>query len=266
MIGAVIGDIAGSRFEFENYRAKDFELMNRDCFFTDDTVMSLAICRALLKTKPDRSDLSQLAISSMQEIGRHYPTCGYGERFYHWMFSDDPRPYNSFGNGSAMRVSGCGYVAESLEDARKLAVAVTEVTHNHPEGIKGAEATAVAVYLARTGADMTTIREHIEANYYKIDFTLDEIRPTNAFNETCQDTVPQALAAFFESTSFEDAVRNAVSVGGDSDTLAAITCGIAEAYFGVPSALRAEAETFLDERTLGLLREFEARYPGKQAD
>ena len=249
MSGPVSGDIAGSRFEFDNCRSKDFELMNHDCFFTDDTVMSLALCHALLNMKPDRSDLGRLAVSSMQDVGRHYQDCGYGGRFQCWMFSSDPRPYNSFGNGSAMRVSGCGYVAQSLEDAKALSGAVTEVTHNHPEGLKGAEATAVAVYLARTGADMETIRKHIEENYYKIDFTLDEIRPTYAF---------------FESTSFEDAVRNAISVGGDSDTLAAITCGVAEAYYGVPTALRAKAESYLDERLLALLREFETRYPGKE--
>jgi len=164
---------------------------------------------------------------------------------------------------AAMRVSGCGYVANSLEKVKALSRAVTEVTHNHPEGLKGAEATAVAVYLARTGKTKDEIRKYITENYYPIDFTLDEIRETYRFNETCQDTVPQAMEAFFESTDFEDAIRNAISVGGDSDTLAAITGSIAEAYYGVPEDIRNRAEEFLDDRLSGILKEFEQRFPAK---
>lgn len=147
MIGAIIGDIVGSRFEWDNHRSKDFELLTYKCFFTDDSVMSLAICDALMSCKRDYRDLGDQAVKSMQVIGRHYPNCGYGERFYKWMYSDTPQPYNSFGNGAAMRISACGYVANSIEEARLLSHKVTAVTHNHPEGIKGAEATAVAVYL-----------------------------------------------------------------------------------------------------------------------
>lgn len=263
MIGAIIGDIVGSRFEWNNHRSKDFDLLPHQCFFTDDSVMSLAVCDALMRCRPDFSDLSEQAVHSMQEIGRPYPNCGYGGAFHKWMYSDNPHPYNSYGNGAAMRVSGCGYVGKSLEEVRLLSKAVTEVTHNHPEGIKGAEATAVAVYLARTGKSLVEIQDYITKNYYPIDFTLNSIRDSYRFNETCQNTVPQALEAFFESTDFEDAIRNAISIGGDSDTLAAITGAIAEAYYGVPVSIRKLALTFLDKRLLKILMDFESFYPAK---
>ncbi|MGN0741489.1 MAG: ADP-ribosylglycohydrolase family protein [Candidatus Fimadaptatus sp.] len=256
MIGAIIGDIVGSRFEWDNCLSKDFELFAPECSVTDDSIMTLAIAKALMESLPDRSDLSVQAVRWMQLVGRPYRGCGYGGRFFDWMYSDDPKPYNSFGNGAAMRVSPCGFAARSLDEARRLARAVTEVTHNHPEGIKGAEATAVAIYLARTGSSMSDIRRAM-AGYYDLDFTLNDIRDTYQFNETCQGTVPQALTAFFESTGFEDAIRNAISIGGDSDTLAAITGGIAEAYYGVPDALREQAMGYLDEFLAGILVEAE---------
>ena len=259
VIGAIIGDIVGSRFEWNNHRSKDFELFTGECFATDDSIMTLAIGKALMESKSGWSDLGEQAVRCMQEVGRPYPRCGYGGRFWDWMYSDHPKPYNSFGNGAAMRVSACGFVARSLEEAKALSKAVTEVTHNHPEGLKGAEATVVAIYMARTGSTIEEIRDVIDQEYYPIDFTLDEIRDTYAFNETCQDTVPQALEAFFESNSFEDAIRNAISVGGDSDTLAAITGGIAEAYYGVPADLRDMAETYLDNRLLSILHRYENR-------
>ncbi len=266
MIGAIIGDIVGSRFEWHNHRSKDFDLMPSACFFTDDSIMSLAVCDALMKSRPDWKNLSDQAVHSMQEIGRPYPNSGYGGSFYHWMYSDDPKPYGSYGNGAAMRVSGCGYAANSLEEAKALAKAVTEVTHNHPEGIKGAQATAAAVYLARTGKSLEEIRDYITQNYYPIEFTLDSIRDTYRFNETCQNTVPQALEAFFESTDFEDAIRNAISIGGDSDTLAAITGSVAEVYYGVPASIREQALTFLDKPLRKVLTDFESLYPPKQED
>lgn len=261
MLGAIIGDIVGSRFEWNNYRAKDFDFLNHKCFFTDDSIMTLAVCKALLECNGDYSDLGAKAIYYMQQIGRPYPDSGYGGSFYGWIYSNDPKPYNSFGNGAAMRVSACGYVANSIEEVKILSCKVTEISHNHPEGIKGAEATAVAVFLARTGKNILEIRDYINDNYYPMNFTLDEIRPTYKFNETCQETVPQALMAFFESTDFEDAIRNAISIGGDSDTLAAITGGIAEAYYGIPTSIRKHAMTFLDERLLSVLAEFENKYP-----
>lgn len=257
MIGAIIGDIVGSRFEWNNHRSKDFELFTPECFATDDSIMTLAIGRAIMESKPDWSDLGAQAVRCMREVGRPYPHCGYGGRFYGWMYSDDPQPYNSFGNGAAMRVSACGFAAKSLGEAKLLSKLVTEVTHNHPEGIKGAEATAVAIYMARTGCSMEEIREAIDREYYPMDFTLDGIRASYRFNETCQDTVPQALTAFFESTGFEDAIRNAISIGGDSDTLAAITGGIAEACYGVPESLRAKAVEYLDERLGSIYCDFE---------
>lgn len=259
MIGAIIGDIVGSRFEWDNHRSKEFELFTGDCFATDDSIMTLAIGKALMESQSSWNDLGDQAVRCMQEVGRPYPRCGYGGRFRDWIYSDHPKPYNSFGNGAAMRVSACGFVAHSLEEAKALSRAVTEVTHNHPEGLKGAEATVVAIYMARTGSTIEEIREVIDQVYYPMNFTLDEIRDTYAFNETCQDTVPQALEAFFESTSFEDAIRNAISVGGDSDTLAAITGGIAEAYYGVPDSLKQQALVYLDERLLKIYTAFQSK-------
>lgn len=263
MLGAIIGDIVGSRFEWNNNRSKQFEFLTYKCSVTDDSIMSLAIAKALLESKADYSDLSENAVKYMQEIGRHYPDCGYGGQFRKWIFSDDPKPYGSYGNGAAMRVSACGFVGNSLEETKQLSKAVTIVTHNHPEGLKGAEATAVAIFLARTGKSLLEIRDYITKNYYSLDFTLDGIRDNYEFNESCQDTVPQALEAFFESKNFEDAIRNAISIGGDSDTLAAITGGIAEAYYGIPTEIRKHALTFLDERLLKILVEFENKYPSK---
>lgn len=261
MLGAIIGDIVASRFEWNNHRDKDFEFLTYKCFPTYDSVMSLAIAQAILVSKPNHSDLSKNAIECMQSVGRNYPDCGYGGSFYNWMFSDNPKPYNSYGNGAAMRVSPAGFAATSLEEAKELSRLVTEVTHNHPEGIKGAEATAVAIYLAKSGSSILEIRDYINDNYYPMNFTLDDIRDTYKFNETCQDTVPQALQAFFESTDFEDAIRNAISIGGDSDTLAVICGGVAEAYYGIPTDIRKHALTFLDQKLMQLLILFENKYP-----
>lgn len=256
MIGAIIGDIVGSRFEWNNIKSKDFDLFTAGCFFTDDSVMTIAVADALIRANGNLEILSEYAVESMQLIGRPFPDCGYGGSFYHWMYSDNPKPYGSYGNGAAMRVSACGFTAKSLEEAKALSKAVTEVTHNHPEGIKGAEATAVAIYLARSGYSIEEIQQHISSKYYPMDFTLDEIRDTYEFNETCQDTVPQALKAFFESLDFEDAIRNAISIGGDSDTLAAITGGIAEAYYGVPQDIKDKALNYLDEDLLQIVNRF----------
>lgn len=260
MIGAIIGDIVGSRFEWKNNRSKEFELFHDRCEATDDSIMSLAIAKAILDCNGDYTNLGKNAIHCMQEIGRPYPYCGFGGMFYSWIYSDDPKPYNSFGNGAAMRVSACGFAAKSMKEAIALSKAVTEVTHNHPEGLKGAEATVVAIYMARTGKTIQQIRKHINKHYYPMNFTLDEIRDTYEFNETCQRTVPQAIMAFLESTSFEDAIRNAISIGGDSDTIAAITGGIAEAYYGVPSEIRSRAMEYLDERLTKILSDFEKAF------
>lgn len=261
MLGAIIGDIVGSRFEWNNIKTKEFDFLTYACEFTDDSVMSLAVAKAMLDCGNNYNNLGSFAVKAMQEVGRPYPNCGYGGMFRQWMYSDNPKPYNSFGNGAAMRVSACGFAANTLDEAILLSRKVTEVTHNHPEGIKGAKVTAVCIFLARAGNSILEIRDYVDKHYYPMNFTLDGIRSGYKFNETCQDTVPQAIMAFLESTSFEDAIRNAVSIGGDSDTLAAITGGIAEAYYGIPTEIRKHALTFLDERLLNILNAFESKYP-----
>jgi len=268
MIGAIVGDIVGSRFEFNNYRNKNFELFTGDCKVTDDSIMTLAVAKAVMearrirKSAPDGCDseyyaaAERLAVKYMQQIGRRYPNCGYGGRFIHWVFSDTPQPYNSFGNGAAMRISPVGFASETEEEVIRLSRAVTGVTHNHPEGIKGAEAVAMAIFMARNGYSKKEIRDRIVKDYYSLDFTIDEIRSTYEFNETCQNTVPQAIEAFLEAESFEDAIRTAVSVGGDSDTIAAITGSIAEAYYGVPEDVKNRALTYLDVDLRNILEEW----------
>ena len=263
MLGAIIGDIVGSRFEFHNRKRKDFELLAPGCRPTDDSVMILAVAEALMGGWADEAELSRRAVESMQRLGRRYPDCGFGGMFERWIHSGDPRPYGSYGNGAAMRVSPVGFYARSEDEVKRLSRAVTAVSHDHPEGLRGAEAAAMAIHLARNGADREQIRARIERDYYRIDFTLDEIRPSYRFDVSCQGSVPQALEAFFESESFEDAIRSAVSIGGDSDTIAAIAGGVAGAYYGVPHAIREQAEGYLDERLLGILTEFERRYPPK---
>jgi type I restriction enzyme M protein len=261
LLGAIIGDIVGSRFEWDNIKTKDFDFLNYKCELTDDSVMTLAVAKAILAAGTDIGKLSGLTVKYMREIGRKYPDCGYGGMFGQWMVSDIMGAYNSFGNGAAMRVSACGFAAKNLDEAKLLSRKVTEVTHNHPEGIKGAEAAVVCIVLAREGKNILEIRDYVNQHYYPMNFTLDGIRDSYRFNETCQETVPQAIMAFLESTGFEDAIRNAVSIGGDSDTLAAITGGIAEAYYGIPVKIRKHALTFLDERLLKILTEFESKYP-----
>jgi hypothetical protein len=201
----------------------------------------------------------------MQEIGRKYPDCGYGGNFGKWIFDNNPKPYDSFGNGAAMRVSPCGFIARTEDEAKLLSQKVTEVSHNHPEGLKGAEAVSVLIFLARNGATKDEMFERIVRDYYALNFTLDEIRKSYQFNETCQGTVPEAIKAFLDSLSFEDAIRNAINIGGDSDTLAAITGSIAEAYYGVPFDLKSKAHVFLDKELRGYLREWEKYFKKTQA-
>lgn len=234
MYGAIIGDIVGSKYEFGNIKTKDFPLFSEGCSFTDDTVMTVAVASALLKSRETGCDFGKALVAEMQRFGRAYPfpQGGYGARFSAWLRQDDPQPYHSFGNGSAMRVSPCGLLAKTLEEALSLAEQSAAVTHNHPEGIKGAQATAAAIFLAKSGWSKDAIGGYICDHFYPLNQTLDEIRPDYGFDETCQGSVPQALTAFLESTSFEDAIRNAVSLGGDSDTLGAITGSVAWAFYG----------------------------------
>ena len=244
MYGAILGDIIGSPFEFDRGdKTKDFKLFSRRSHFTDDSVMTLAVCEALLKVGQDATvkEIEDAVISSMQSWGRRYPHAGYGGYFRRWLTACHPEPYNSFGNGSAMRVSAVGWLYDSLENTRTVAKATANVTHNHPEGIKGAEATASAIFMARNGSSKEEIKKYIENEFhYDLNRTLDEIRPSYHMDETCQKTVPEAIIAFLEAKDFEDAIRNAVSLGGDTDTLGAITGSIAEAYYGIPEWLMTE--------------------------
>lgn len=251
MLGAITGDIVGSVYEFDNLKSKDFPFWGEECDFTDDSVMTIAVgnvCRMLLRNKqhekPEecwRSSFSQ----EMHRMGNQYSGRGYGGRFLVWLQSDDPRPYNSLGNGSAMRVSPVSFCAKSLDECLQLARLSAEPTHNHPEGILGAQAAASAGWLARHGSSKADIRRYIEENYYPLNFTLDGIRENYRFNAICRDTVPQAIVAFLEADGFEDTIRNAISIGGDSDTLAAIAGGIAEAYYGIPEDTAKKAMSYL---------------------
>lgn len=236
MIGAIAGDIIGSVYEHHPIKTKDFPLFQAQSRFTDDTVLTCAVAHAIL------TGCSYL--ESIREIGRRYPGAGYGEAFIGWLYSDDPHPYNSWGNGSAMRVSPVGFAFPTEDEVLLQARLTAEISHNHPEGIKGAQATALAVFLARTGHAKEQIRDRITQQFgYALDRNVSDIRPSYFFDVSCQGTVPEAIIAFLDSESYEDAVRNAISFGGDSDTLACITGGIAEAFYGgAPDEIRAEVE------------------------
>lgn len=257
LMGAICGDVIGSIYEFDPVKHKDFVLFSELSEFTDDTVMTLAVAKSLIEINAheDVDAFRRVLIATMHEFGKRYPYAGYGGRFLHWLESGSQEPYNSCGNGSAMRVSAVGWYARSLEEAERLAKVSAEVTHNHPDGIAGAVATAGAIYLLRTGADKDAIREYV-SKFYDLNFTIDEIRPTYDF-EPCNDrTVPQSVVAFLESESYEDAIRNTVSLGGDADTMGAITGAIAEAYYGIPEELEETAMSYLDDYLLDVCDEF----------
>ncbi len=253
MLGAIAGDIIGSRFEHAQIKSKEFELFNRLSTFTDDTVHTIAVADTLL-SNASYSD-------KLREYFRYYPHAGYGDRFRRWGRSRKPAPYGSFGNGAAMRVSPVAWYYDSLEEVLQAALYSAEITHNHPEGIRGAQAVAGAIFHARQGADMSQIRDYIQDNYgYDLSRSLNEIRPGYQFDDTCQGSVPQAILAFLESTDFEDAVRNAISLGGDSDTLACIAGSIAEAYYGgVPELIAHETIKRLDNRLKFVYQRFMSR-------
>lgn len=257
MIGAVIGDIVGSRFEFNNLRSKKFKFLHEDCFFTDDTVMTYAIAQAVMDTKGNYDNLSELAIKSMKEIGKEYPDCGYGLKFIKWINSKKPKPYNSMGNGAAMRVSSVAWVSRSIEETKELSYKVTAVSHNHPKGIEGAECTAVCIYMALHGAPKEDIYNYTKKIYnipQKSD--INKIRRENIYNELCDPCVPQAIQCFLASKDFEDAIRNCISIGGDSDTIAAIGGSIAEAYYGVPKDIEEKAVGYLDKKMRTIYESF----------
>ena len=256
MKGAIIGDIVGSVYEFHNIKTKDFPLFNERSKFTDDTVMTCAVAGALMYAMENGSDLLDTLTEYLQDFGRAFPHRGYGGRFKKWLKSDDPQPYNSLGNGAAMRCSAAGWIASTPEKAFELGMYTAAPTHNHPEGMKAAGITAMLIWHARHGADKAQLRSIAEKAYELP--VLDEIRPDYSFDVSCQGTMPVAISAFLESMDFEDAIRNAVSVGGDSDTIAAITGAIAEAYYGVPEELWAEACKRLDDRLAFIAGSFSA--------
>lgn len=260
MIGAIIGDIVGSRFELANHKSTDFELFTKECHFTDDTVMTLAVAKALLESNGNPTILSVNAVKCMQELGRKYPNCGYGHMFWLWLHKRNPKPYNSLGNGSAMRISPVAYVAKTMEQCLYFSDVVTNVSHNHPQGVLGARATAVTTWAALHDWSKQEIKELIQDQFYDLNFTIDEIRPNYSFDATCPGSVPQAIKAFLESNDFEDAIRLAVSIGGDSDTIAAIAGGIAGAYYGIPNNIKARALMYLSSDLVDILAEFEGAY------
>ena len=260
MYGAILGDMIGAPYEFDmGDKTKDFEMFNSRIRYTDDTVMTLAIAKALMEAGKDADEKTYKAafVKWMQALGNSYAHGEYGARFIGWLMSDDPQPYGSFGNGSAMRVSSIGWFFDTLERTREVARWSAEVTHNHPEGVKGAEAVASAIFMARNGANKDEIKQYIIDNYgYDLSRTCDDIRPTYHHVESCQETVPEAFTAFFEGTDFEDVIRTAVSLGGDCDTLTCIAGGMAEAFYGVPNDFKAECEKRLPEELLDILFEF----------
>lgn len=276
MFGAIVGDIVGSVYEWNNIKTKDFPLFRDDCHFTDDTVMTCAVAEGIMN-----GGSADDFIDAMKKYGRMFPNAGYGGRFRKWLFSEDRNPYNSYGNGSAMRVSpcawmmSCGFFARTgmwPSNGREGAKRSAEVTHNHPEGIKGALAVTDAIFMCRyyfggffgdyeapiddnPKEIKKRIKAHIEREHgYDLSKTLDEIRPSYKYDVSCQGSVPQAITAFLESVDFEDAIRNAISIGGDSDTIAAITGSIAEAAYGIPDWIKEKAYSFLDEPLKDVLR------------
>lgn len=261
LLGTIIGDIAGSRFELVNNKyGKEFEFLHKFCRYTDDSVMTLAVAKVFLEAKEDYSNLEEQVIKSMTEVGRKYLSCGYGPSFYRWIMSEDHKPYGSFGNGSAMRISVVGVVSKSIEEIKKLSAIVTNVSHNHPDSINGSEATAVAIHMALNGKSKDKIKKYIEDNYFKIyDLKIDTMKP-QYFHINCVETVKQSIGAFLESTDYEDAIRNAIALGGDSDTIGAITGGIASAFYGIPEDISKKALEYLDGYLIKIHDDFNAKY------
>ena len=254
MLGAIIGDVVGSRFEFNNIKTKEFDLFDKSCSITDDSVMSIATAEmCLMGYVPENS---AMITETFKKWGQRYPYAGYGDRFFGWVLSDDPRPYNSCGNGSAMRISAVGFYARSAEEVEAYSRAVTEVTHNHPEGIKGAYVTAMCIFMARHGASKDEIRAFAE-KHYDIGFDYEELRRNYIHGaEICQNTVPQAIFCFLISESFEDCIRTTISIGGDCDTTAAISCAIAEAYYGIPSDIAHGVMPFIPDDMKYIIHRF----------
>ena len=258
MIGAILGDMVGSPYEFHNIKKESFPLLQQKSRYTDDTVMTLAVAKSLMDGygKTDE-EITEILISNMKKYGRMFPDAGYGGMFYQWLMTGETKPYNSFGNGSAMRVSSVGWLYPTIDETLHMAALTAGVTHNHPKGIKGAQAIAAAIYLARTGSDKEEIMDYVRRNFrYNVDFTLDEIRPVYHFDVTCQGSVPQAIRAFYEGSDYESTLRKAVSIGGDSDTISCMAGGIAEAYYGMPEMLKEECLDILPTELRKIVEQF----------
>ncbi len=258
MLGSILGDIIGSTYEFANTKDYNFDFFPAGSNYTDDSILTIAVADAIL----NNIDYGK----SIQKWARKYPhpKGSYGGAFSKWIYQDNPKPYNSFGNGSAMRVSPVGWLFDTEADVLTEAKKSAECTHNHPEGIKGAQATAVAIFFARKGKDKASIKKYIEQNFgYNLDRTVDEIKKTYSFNESCQGTVPESLVCFLESTSFEDAVRKAIFIGGDSDTIGAIVGGIGETFYGIPQDLQEKAMSYLPDDMRNVIQAFKNRLNNK---
>ena len=265
MIGAILGDMIGAPYEFDRSpKTKEFPLFSRGTEFTDDSVMTVAVAEALLDSTGKTDDEIRAAlVQSMRKWGHKYPNAGYGGNFFFWLRAKKPEPYGSYGNGSAMRVSAAGWMYDTLEETRHMARLAAEVTHNHPEGIKGAEATASAIFLARAGASKDEIKDYIVGQIgYDLSRTCDEIRPVYHHVESCQETVPEAITAFLEGTDFEDVIRTAVSLGGDCDTLTCIAGSIAEAFYEIPDVMITECRKRLPEDMLEVVDRFKSAQAG----
>ena len=248
MLGAICGDIIGSIYERKNIKTKEFELFNERDRFTDDSVMTAAISKACSEYTKNRDKelFKENCIKYMQNLGLSHLRAGYGRNFIYWLLNPNPLPYNSYGNGSAMRVSPVAWISTNLSEAEELAKISAEVSHNHPSGIRGAQSVSGSIWILLNGGNKADVKRYIEDNYYNINFTLDSIRDSYKFDVSCQGSVPQAIESFLESNSFEDAIRNAISIGGDSDTIAAIAGSIAEAYYGIPIEIKQQAISYLD--------------------
>lgn len=260
MYGAILGDMVGAPYEFDRgNKSKDFEMWNRKVHFTDDTVMTIAVAEGIMAAGPEAEakDIKAALVYRMQAWGKKYPHAGYGARFISWLAAKDPQPYGSYGNGSAMRVSSVGWLYDTIEKTREVATWTAEVSHDHPEGIKGAEATASVIFLARNGFTKAQIKEYVEKEFgYDLRRTCDEIRPGYRHDESCQRTVPEAITAFLEGEDFEDVIRTAVSLGGDCDTLTCIAGGMAEAFYGIPEDMKEQTIERLGDDMKSVLADF----------
>ena len=257
--GAIIGDIVGSRFEFDKSpKTKHFSFFDHRCKFTDDTIMTIAVAKALMMPANTEDERKKNIITQLKKFGRKYPYAGYGRAFMGWLMDNDSSPYNSWGNGSAMRCSIVGWLYDNIDTTFTVAKNTAEVTHNHPEGIKGAQATAAVIYMARKRYSKNDIKSYIEKRFgYNLNRTCAEISPTYKHTESCQETVPEAIICFLEGTDFEDVIRNCIYIGGDTDTLGAIAGAMAEAYYGVPEEFKREVSRYLDRDLLTELKTIE---------